>query len=268
MNTPKTRPIPILMYHSISNEASPAFKPYTVAPEMFEKHLAYLSQHDYCALTVTQLAAILAKPVPAAELPPRPIVLTFDDGFEDFYTCAWPALQRFKLPATLYVVAGGVGGTSTWLKREGESRRRMLSWDQLAELCAGGIECGGHSLTHPQLDLLPASRASREIIDCKLMLEEKLGRKIYSFAYPHGYHTRSIQRMVREAGYSSACAVKYAMSATNDDIWGLSRLFVSNQVDEQRLGQLLTGQNNPLIGPVKRWLAPAWRLKRRLASNN
>ncbi|HEX2910685.1 MAG TPA: polysaccharide deacetylase family protein [Chloroflexia bacterium] len=253
--------IPILLYHSISEEASPEFKLYTVTPAMFERQLAYLSGQHYSPLTVTELVTALR--TGGSTLPEKPVIITFDDGFQDFYTAALPALTRYGFTATLYVTTGLIEKTSKWLASEGEGTRRMLNWSQLYEIDASGIELGGHTLNHPQLDLLPASMARNEIELCKKTLEHKLGYPVLSFAYPHGYHTSTIKRMVREAGFTSACAVKFAMSSVNDDPFALSRLLVTNDTDEEAFEALLSSQNSTVKMAAKKALAPAWRMWRR-----
>src|SRR5438874_1635195 len=91
--------IPILMYHSISCSYNPRFKEFTVPPEVFAEQMAYLHEHNYTTLTVTQLAQARN----AGSLPEKPVVITFDDGFADFLTVAWPVLQRYKFAATMYI---------------------------------------------------------------------------------------------------------------------------------------------------------------------
>src|SRR5713101_1852063 len=147
--------VPILMYHSISEHAAPRFKPFAVSPTLFVEHMAYLHQHAYTPITVTQLINTRSKG--SSALPEQPVVLTFDDGFADFYTEALPVLQRYGFVATLYVTTAFVNATSRWLQQEGEAERLMLTWEQLAEVNAHGIECGAHSHSHAQLDMLPAA---------------------------------------------------------------------------------------------------------------
>src|SRR5216683_3130136 len=172
--------VPILMYHSISEHAAPKFKPFAVSPTLFAEHMAYLHQHAYTPITVTQLINTRSKG--SSVLPEQPVVLTFDDGFADFFTEALPVLQRYGFTATLYVSTAFVDGTSRWLQREGEARHLMLTWEELAEISMSGIECGAHSHSHPQLDTLPCSVARNEILQSKRLLESHLGREIFSFA--------------------------------------------------------------------------------------
>lgn len=254
--------IPILMYHSISDHASRKFKQFTVSPKVFADHMAYLHQHRYTPMTVTQFVA--ARSQNGAKLPERPVVLTFDDGFADFYTEALPVLRQYGFPATLYVTTGFINGTSRWLQREGEAHRLILTWDQLSEISANGIECGGHSHSHPQLDTLAPAEAAREIVQSKMILEDHLGQCVFSFAYPFGYYTASVRHQVQEAGYRSACAVKHAMSSEMTDPFALARLMVRSDTDVDALAALLDDRNSLTITTIySRARTPLWGLARR-----
>jgi peptidoglycan/xylan/chitin deacetylase (PgdA/CDA1 family) len=258
----ETRRVPILMYHSISETASPKFKPFCVSPQLFAEHMAYLHQHRYTSVTVTQLVRALAQG--GAGLPERPVVLTFDDGFADFYSEALPVLSRYGFTATLYLATAYIDGTSRWLQREGEAARPMLSWEQLREIAAQGIECGAHSHSHPQLDTLPPSVARREIAHSKGILQEQLSQEIASFAYPFGYSTASVRRQVQEAGFSSACAVRHAMSSLLTNPFALARLMVSATTTVDGLAALVDGRDTPLIPTMyARARTPLWQLARR-----
>jgi peptidoglycan/xylan/chitin deacetylase (PgdA/CDA1 family) len=254
------------MYHSIAEHAAPNFKPFAVPPEMFAKHLEYLHQHLYTPITVTQFVRAVAQG--GAALPERPVVLTFDDGFADFLAEALSILQQYGFTATLYIATGFIGSTSRWLVREGEATRPMLTWDQVREISACGIECGGHSHWHPQLDTLPLAAARDEIVRCKLLLEDSLGQKVSSFAYPYGYHSSAIKRLVQEAGYTSACAVGYAMSSTTADPFALARLRMGADTSVDVLAALLA-KPIPSIGTMisKRFQTSGWRFIRRCSAS-
>jgi peptidoglycan/xylan/chitin deacetylase (PgdA/CDA1 family) len=256
--------IPILMYHSVSDHASRRFRPFAVSPALFADHLAYLHQHAYTPLTVTQF--INARARGGSGLPERPVILTFDDGFADFYTWAFPVLQKYGFNATLYVATAFVNGTSLWLHRE-EANRLMLTWNQLTEISAGGIECGGHSHSHPQLDTLPLSMVCDEIVQCKRLLEHHLDQEVSSFAYPYGYHTAAIKQMVGEAGYTSACAVKYEMCSETTDPFALTRLMVRPVTSVDALATLLSSGYPTVFTEVyKRARIPVWRFARRYSA--
>jgi peptidoglycan/xylan/chitin deacetylase (PgdA/CDA1 family) len=255
--------VPILLYHSISTTAMPSARRWTVHPKTFAAHMAYLQEHQYTPLTVTQFARALADR--RIRLPQRPVVITFDDGLADFYTGALPILRQHGFVATLYVTSGLVGRTSQGLYPRAQEAQPMLSWDQLATIQASGIECGAHTVSHPQLDVLSGRAARDEIVHCKDALEQRLGQEVASFAYPHGYHSATVRRLVQEAGYSSACAVKHAISTTTDDPFALARIIVpdTEASGSDRFEDLLAGHGLPVAPRRERVRTKGWRAVRR-----
>jgi peptidoglycan/xylan/chitin deacetylase (PgdA/CDA1 family) len=149
------------------------------------------------------------------------------------------------------------------MEDKGEGSRPILSWEQLREVRDSGIECGAHTHSHPQLDLLPLAQAQKEITQSKRMLEEHLGETISSFAYPYGYHTSAVKKLVREAGYTSACAVKNALSTPATDPFALARVLVGPDTDMDTFASLLAGHNRRItFYAYTRPLVPVWRLVR------
>jgi peptidoglycan/xylan/chitin deacetylase (PgdA/CDA1 family) len=238
------QPIPILLYHSISEPATRQFAECAILPRAFREQMAYLGQSGYVPIPLANVCrAILDDEVP---LPRRPVVLTFDDAYLDFYTEALPVLRQHGFPATLYVPTAYVGQTSRWLRPEGEHQRPMLSWAQLEEIQRSGlVDCGAHSHTHPQLDVLPPAVAREEVVRCKTILEAHLAAEVSSFAYPFGFYNAAARDLVRAAGYRSACAVKHAMSSTRDDLFALARIAITRQTTIDQFGRLLEGHRLP-----------------------
>lgn len=264
MNGKTTRTaIPILMYHSISRCSNHRFRRFTVSPERFAEQMDYLARQGYVPITVSAMAEGIRG---RASLPERAAVITFDDGFADFYTQALPVLRRHGFSATLFLVTSYVAGTSRWLAAEGEGGRPLLDWDQIAEISASGIECGGHTHTHPQLDALPSGRAREEIERCRDILEERLCVSVRSFAYPFGYYNSSVKRAVRRAGYKSACAVNYRTSSVADDPFALSRLIIMPDMTMPEFASLLSGRGLPPAMLFQQVRSKVWRLVRPYAT--
>jgi peptidoglycan/xylan/chitin deacetylase (PgdA/CDA1 family) len=233
--------IPILMYHSVSDSSTLLFKPFVVTPAQFAEQIAYLHENNYTPITVTQL--MRARLHNELVLPERPVVITFDDGFADYFTGALPVLNQYNFTATLYISTAFIEGTSRWLRNIEEGERPMLTWAQVAEINANGIECGAHTHTHPQLDTLPPSKARVEIASSKKILEDHLGQEVLSFAYPFGYFTARVRQIVQEEGFQSACAVRYKMSPENDNPFSLARLMVEEGMSIDAFASLLAGSN-------------------------
>jgi peptidoglycan/xylan/chitin deacetylase (PgdA/CDA1 family) len=255
--------IPILMYHSIAQSTNPKFKQLAVPPASFAEQMAYLHRHSYTLINVTQLVRMLSDERFA--LPERPVVLTFDDGFADFFTHALPILKQFSFTATLYITTGYINSTSRWLRPEGETSRLMLTWDQIAEISASGIECGAHTHSHPQLDILPLPDARNEIVKSKELLERHLGQEVTSFAYPFGYYTAAIRQQVRQAGYISACAVKFAINSETTDFYALKRLMITADTDIKSFAALISGRSNVIKKVYVQARIPVWRFIRRIS---
>jgi peptidoglycan/xylan/chitin deacetylase (PgdA/CDA1 family) len=144
----------------------------------------------------------------------------------------------------------------------------MLRWDQLGELETAGVEIGAHSETHSHLDVMPLSAAEREIRCSKARLEDVLGHRVRSFAYPHGYHNEAVAALVRQAGFESACAVINAFSSSDDDRFALARLTVRAHTPLHRVTSWLAGQGMPVSTPHRRLSTRMWRLYRRFSHVN
>ena len=233
---------------------------FAVPPTRFVDQMAYLRTHGYTPMTVTQCIQTGEE-----DLPEKPVILTFDDGMADFFTEVLPILTHYNFPATLYIATAFVNGTCDWLRREGESTRLMVTWEQIAQIQAAGIECGAHSHTHPQLDMLSPSMAQHELLTSKKTLEEHLGQRVTSFAYPYGYYTATTQQLVHAAGYTSACAVKHAMHTIGTNPCALPRLMVKASTDKEEFAALLTGKSTystRLFTAYARVRTPVWQVVR------
>lgn len=253
--------LPILLFHSIADDVARPYRPYTVTPRRFAEQLEVLSRRGFSALTVRQATDAIRAEQP---LPPRPIVISFDDGLRDFLTGAMPILEDFGMPATLFVTTGLVGKTAVWLRNLGEGQRPMMDWHELSTLPARGIEIGAHTRTHPQLDILNLPQAWAEIVGSKVDIETVLSIEVKSFAYPHGYSTPAVRKIASDAGFTSACRVRHAVSTSTEDLFALSRIVVTEEMNEEELIAAIDGDTVPIAPPIDRIPATGWRLVRRL----
>jgi peptidoglycan/xylan/chitin deacetylase (PgdA/CDA1 family) len=252
--------VPILLYHSVAGDCDPRFAEWTVTPRLFGEHMSYLAGNGYRSLTVRELVEHAFEG--REPLDDRTVVITFDDGFADFYTHAWPRLRRYSQTATVFIATGYIGRTSAWLARQGEGERRMLTQSQIEELGSAGVECGAHGHEHAQLDTVSASSAWADITRSRDALEAVVG-PVASFAYPHGYYTRRLQRQVARAGFSSACAVKDALGTTGDDRFALARTIVRGGTDLDAFGRIVRGDGIGIAPRGRVLRRGAWRAVRR-----
>lgn len=250
--------IPILLYHSVSDDVGYRFRPFSLRPNDFKAHMDYLSGNGYRVLNMEQFVN------QRANLPEKTVVITFDDGFRDFYDYALPILADYRMPATIYVPTAFVGKTSQWLADMSEGSRPIMSWNDLKDAASSGIEIGAHTLTHPQLDVIPLQQAQTEISLSKFVIEENLQHKVNSFAYPYGYHTSQLIEYVRLLGFTSACAVKNALSHSFDNPFCFARITIMRHFDTDKLADILAATQIPLAKDHEALRTSAWRIIRRL----
>jgi len=183
-------PLPILMYHRITElpaDASAAAKEWATAPDRFVAQLDYLRDSGHGVISLDQLAGYLAE---ARPLPSRPVAITFDDGFADFYDTAWPALQSHGFTATMFVIASHAGYGA------------FLNWEQIEKLERAGIAFGSHSLDHTGLKGLPADELRRQVVDSKVALDAHLQTPVTAMTYAYGSYDENAIMALVAAGYS------------------------------------------------------------------
>ncbi len=250
--------VPILMYHSITDRPNDETRPHAVRPSDFDEQLAFLKERAFTPLTFGSLIALLDGGDP---LPERPVVLTFDDGYADFMDQALPRLERYGMPATVFLTSG-------WLDDAGDDAAGrpldlMLTWSQAREAVACGIEVAGHSHSHPQLDQLPTERLRQELRRNKALLEDRLGRPVTTMAYPYGYSSARVRREVRDAGYRAACAVGNAIATARHDMLALPRLTIGHNTTMHKFRRAVEGRDVPRIYLKERVLTKGYAMVRR-----
>jgi len=249
--------VPILMYHQISAGPAAASR-LAVPPGAFAAQLALLEAGGFTTLTASAFAAAAAG---HGTLPARPVVLTFDDGFADFHREALPLLRTYGFTATVFVTTGWIddAGLHAASRRPG----RMLSWTQILEASAAGVEIGAHSHLHPQLDQLTDAGLRRELGSSKALLEDRLGRRVPGMAYPFGYSNARVRRAVREAGHEYACVVGNAIAGPAGDPFALPRLTMTRSTSLTTFSEIVRGRRLPVIFMKDRSLTRGWAMVRR-----
>ena len=195
-------PSPILCYHHIvQDRRSEAMSHLAVSVSRFERQIQYLRCRGYRCVPLANLAQCSENARPEKQ---RVFALSFDDGYSDFLTNAFPILQRYGCTATIFLVVGRVGEPSDWA---GASGAPLLTWQQVQALDRQGISFGSHTLTHPRLTGVPPDQVWRELTVSKAQLEARLGHEVTLFAYPYGVWDGDIPDKVKAAGYQAACGV-------------------------------------------------------------
>lgn len=223
---PPARGLPILMYHKIgSPPPGSRLKKLWVSTNDFRRQMAYLKSRGYEPTTLRDLARRLDR---GESVPPRAVVITFDDGYRNNYENAFPVLKEFGFPGMVFLVVQTIGWDNAWHDPSTEARIPMLSWKQAEEMQAAGWEFGSHTMSHPRLANIEFKEAVTELQKSRRVMGEFLGTEPVSFAYPYGngQDDPRLQRAVREAGYRWACSVHQGKADPERTPYCLNRLFV------------------------------------------
>lgn len=239
--------IPVLLYHSVADDP-PRDRHFAVSRATFEAHADALRESGRATLTISELAAGLRGERP---LPERAAAVTFDDGWADNYE-ACHSLRERGLRATAYIITGELG-----------ARDRVTPGEvvELADLPQ--VEVGAHAVRHRHLDELDESELRNEIETSKRELEDLTGTPVRSFAYPHGAYDTRVRQSVIDAGYSSAVAVKNAVSHRFDDPFAIARWTVTWGTPASRIAEVLEGGHMPRAWARERLRTRAYRTVRR-----
>ena len=283
--------LPILMYHSISDEPEDGVTPYyqtCTRPAVFARHMALLKSLGCRGVNLDDglawlqsssrphaahkpLVSGLRSPMldvqcsalnvesssfpPSALRPPtsalgsltsdlssRPVVLTFDDGFQDFHRAAFPILQQHRFGATVYLPTAFIGETPSQFKN-----RACLTWSEVRALHRAGIDFGSHTVHHPRLVDLDWAGIEDELRDSKTALEQRLGDSVKAFAYPYAFpqtnsaFARQLRMALGCAGYKSCVTTQIGRVRADDDPFRLRRLPVNSCDDDRLLKAKLEG---------------------------
>lgn len=218
---PKTMPtaIPILMYHYIrdySNPNDPVGENLSVSPSQFEEQINWLKVNGYQSV----FPDFFENPKPLAL---KPVILTFDDGYQDAYDSAFPLLQKYQMAGMFYLIVNKIGTPG------------YLTWNEILEMKKAGMSFGSHTLTHPDLRNLTNANLEKEMNESKEILEQKLGREITDFCYPSGKYNDEIMKIVQSDGYKTAVTTDSGIANLKDNPLLLKRLRISENTSFQTI---------------------------------
>ena len=257
----KNPSIPILMYHSISDEPESGH-PYfwiNTSRKCFAEQMQFLKDNDYTVISLIEAADILAPSHDQENSSKRYVVLTFDDGYHDFLKYAWPILARYGFTATMFVSTDYIGKSRMWF-----NGRESLTWSEVRELRGQGVSFGSHTVSHPKLYGLPWEKIRRELLDSRLRLEDELQTTTRCFAYPYAFPQEDQSFVARfrqeliDQGYHIAVTTAIGLAQWGSDPHCLKRLPINEGDDDRLLRAKLAGAYD--------WLSGAQYLSRRIKS--
>lgn len=219
LNYGRTVNIPILTYHYIGDNPNPEDKArdnLSVSPVKFDEQMKYLSEHGYNPITLDMLYQGL---MGLSNLPAKPVVLTFDDGYIDFYLIAYPILKRYNLHAVSFIPTGLIG------------QGYYLTWEQIKEMDQSGlISFQAHSVNHYNLVSLNSEQLKYQLTQSKSTLESQLGKPVNFMSYPYGTADETIWQAVKEAGYLGAVGTYYGSTESEGNLIDMPRIKISGSL--------------------------------------
>lgn len=234
----RSGPSAIITYHSLDESGSTI----SIAPALFEAQLDALASSR---VTVVPLADVRDTP--------GSVSLTFDDGYRNFLETGLPLLHRYKMPATLFVVSGYCGRLNQW----GSSLRDLprfpiLSWTEIREISQAGVVIGAHTVHHPNLTVMPPEQAAQELRECRSSIEDRIGLRVDSLAYPYGATSAAV-RALASVEFRLACGTRPAFVKSGSDPFDLPRIDARYLRRVYWMSNLSTGVGRAYV-TAQRWL--------------
>ncbi len=212
------------MYHEVSDKFVPGFGKYIVRPRLFEAQISWLARAGY---TSVSLDSLLAARAGGTTLPPKPVIITFDDAYEDSVRFAVPVLRAHDFTAIYYLITGWMGSVTRF--KGVEVRLPLIDWPQARRLIDAGFHCGSHTVTHPHLAETSPDWCRDELVKSRQRMRDRLGIDVHHLAYPHGSYDEAVMQASAAAGYRSAVSVRIGLSPHDDDPLRLHRVPIEGQ---------------------------------------
>ncbi len=250
------RPIPVLMYHHINPHRGDMV---TVRPEVFEGQMEYLAEAGYKSLNIDELISYINGKLALSQ---KAVVVTFDDGWLDNYIYAFPALKKYTINATVFVItdrterASGkktespaivpTHNESKLLIEKNEDYKVVLNWELIKEMSDSGIvEIYSHTKSHARCDRLSKSELLEELSESKKTIEKRLGKPCPYLCWPYGKYNETALRIAREAGYKAIFTTNHGIVKKDSDPFAIKRVVVKDSVAWFRKRMLI--YTNPVL---------------------
>ena len=217
INSVKNNKIPILMYHSISYEKGNILR---ISKDNFREQMKYLKDNNYTTLTLDELYSYMKTD---KYLPKKPIVITFDDGYKDNYTNAYPILKELQLKATVFVITNTI-----------DHEKNYLTSSEIKTMDLNNIRIESHTASHEHLDKISYIDNVKTMKTSKSKLEKILNRKIDYIAYPYRRYTYNTIKAAKQSGYKLAFSTQLGWIDKSDNIYSLGRIFVNSNLTLQQ----------------------------------
>ena len=242
--SPSVPQIPVLSYHHVHEGDDDFFRTW---PQTFHKQMTILGQEGYRAIGPDELSALACQPVTE-----RYAMVTFDDAYKDFREYAWPILKELKIPATVFVITGHIGGSNEWddLRR---ATHQHLDEDDLRRLHADGVVIGSHAHTHTPLVRLRRANLDAELTSSRQLLEALIAAPVRALAYPGGAINRRVRRSA-ERHYDLGFGTDVAVTGPECHRWMIPRFdpcFHGDADDFRRMLAQHSGVDRPRA--ARRW---------------
>ncbi len=218
--------VKVLIYHRVvdNKQVSRSYS-WNVSPSQLRTHLELLDRWGYCCIGFEDYSLYLKG---VLKLPKKPVILTFDDGYDDVHDNVMPCLKDFGAKATLFVLGDRSVRRNVWDEPKGVAGATLMSDEKILELHRAGFEIGSHSMTHLNLTKTSLESAWSEISRSKEVLEDLVEAPVISFAYPFGACDEELKGMIRAAGYEYACGVFSGPPKFSGDFFDIRRIPITN----------------------------------------
>lgn len=238
----------ILMYHSIEPHGQKPPTEWAVAAKNFRKQIQLLKEEGWNTARVCDL-------LQAELLPPRTVVITFDDGYANNFESGFEVLGEYEMRATWFIVTRDIGKHARWLNPN-QLVSPMLNAKQLREMAHAGMEIGSHTQRHSRLSELDLGTIWDEVSGSKKEMEDILGLPVISFAYPYGEFNENCVAAVKKAGYRIACTARTGWFGSDPDLLRVRRVAVFSHDDLSTFARKLAfADNNVEWGRMAKYAA-------------